>query len=181
MKIGVLLSRFPYPLEKGDKLRAFHQIKELSRTHEIYLCAISDKKVNETSLNQLLPYCKDIKVIRLNKFNIVRNLLIGLLFSKLPLQVAYFFKRSAQKEIQAFFANHRVDHIYCQLIRVSEYIKTLNTIPKTLDYMDVLSKGMERRIEKASILLKPFVKIETKRLKKYEHFIFLLCVAHILD
>jgi hypothetical protein len=34
MRILVLLSRVPYPLEKGDKLRAFHQIKELSRLLE---------------------------------------------------------------------------------------------------------------------------------------------------
>ena len=31
MKIFVLLSRVPYPLEKGDKLRAFNQIKELAK------------------------------------------------------------------------------------------------------------------------------------------------------
>ena len=47
MKIFVLLSRFPYPLEKGDKLRAFHQIKELSKKHEIILCALSDEKVDQ--------------------------------------------------------------------------------------------------------------------------------------
>jgi len=29
MKILILLSRVPFPLEKGDKLRAYHQIKGL--------------------------------------------------------------------------------------------------------------------------------------------------------
>ena len=37
MKIVFLLSRVPYPLEKGDKLRAFQQIKGLSAKHEIHL------------------------------------------------------------------------------------------------------------------------------------------------
>ena len=37
--------------------------------------------------------------------------------------------------------------------------------------MDALSRGMERRIEKVPFYLKPFVEIETSRLKKYEHFI----------
>ena len=40
MKILVILPRFPYPLEKGDKLRAYYQIKELSKHNEVYLfCA----------------------------------------------------------------------------------------------------------------------------------------------
>lgn len=172
MKIGVLLSRFPYPLEKGDKLRAYHQIKELSKRHQIYLCAISDKTVTPESIKELEPFCEEIKIVRLRKVTILWNLVIGLFFSKLPLQIAYFFKKSDKTNIQQFFINHEVDHIFCQLIRVTEYIKDLKKIPRTLDYMDALSRGMERRIEKAPFYLKSFVELETKRLKRYEHFIF---------
>jgi hypothetical protein len=45
MKIFVLLSRFPYPLDKGDKLRAYYQIKELSAFHEIHLCCLDDNNI----------------------------------------------------------------------------------------------------------------------------------------
>lgn len=172
MKLGILLSRFPFPLEKGDKLRAFHQIRELAENNEIYLCCISDRIVKPSDYDQLLPYCKEIKVINLSKLTVFINLLKGLLFSNLPLQVAYFFKKSAKKSVIGFFKTNKVEHIYCQLIRVTEYVKDITDTPKTLDYMDVLSKGMERRIEKSKPYLKPFVRIETSRLKKYEHFIF---------
>ena len=37
MKILVVLPRFPYPLEKGDKLRAYHQIRILSQRNEVFL------------------------------------------------------------------------------------------------------------------------------------------------
>ena len=48
MKIFVLLPRIPYPLEKGDKLRAYHQIRQLSKNNEIVLCALNDNaKVDE--------------------------------------------------------------------------------------------------------------------------------------
>ena len=48
MKIFVLLPRIPYPLEKGDKLRAFNQIKQLAKHNEIVLCALNDNpKVNQ--------------------------------------------------------------------------------------------------------------------------------------
>ncbi|MBL4593608.1 MAG: glycosyltransferase, partial [Flavobacteriales bacterium] len=66
---------------------------------------------------------------------------------------------------------HQPDHIYCQLIRVTEYVRNSN-INKTLDYMDALARGMERRVEDAPFYMKWFLKTETVRLKRYEHFIF---------
>jgi len=171
MRVFVLLSRFPYPLEKGDKLRAYHQIKELSKNHQIILCALSDTKVPQSSIDRLKQYCESVEIIRLNKLKIYWNLLIQLLFSDNSLQVSYFYNKKAHKKIDELIKKYQPDHIYCQLIRVTEYVKYLK-IPKTLDYMDALARGMERRIENAPFYLKPFLKLETTRLKRYEHFIF---------
>ena len=171
MKIFVLLSRFPYPLEKGDKLRVFHQIKELSKNHEIILCALSDKRVSQKSVDKLKEYCSVIEVIRLPKWKIILNLFYTLFFTQDSLQVAYFYNKKAQKKIDNLLRKHQPDHIYCQLVRVSEYVRK-STIPKTLDYMDALARGMERRVEEAPFYLKRFLTIETSRLKRYEHQIF---------
>jgi len=171
MKIFVLLSRFPYPLEKGDKLRAFHQIKELSKKHEIILCALSDEKIDKKAITILSEYCSHIEIIRLPKFKIYWNLLRQLLFTNKSLQVAYFYNKSAQKKIDEYLKKYQPDHIYCQLIRVTEYVRN-SSIKKTLDYMDALARGMERRVEDAPFYLKWFLKTETTRLKRYEHFIF---------
>ncbi len=172
MKIGILLSRVPYPLEKGDKLRAYHQIKALAKNHEIYLCALNVGKVHPKAVEELSKYCKEIEVIQLTRIGILINLLYSLMFSKLPLQVAYFYNRRAKKKIHAFFLTHQIDHLYCQLIRVSEYVKDFNAVPKTLDYMDALSRGMERRINQSKLGMRTLFKIESTRLKRYEHFIF---------
>ena len=79
MKILVVLPRFPYPLEKGDKLRAFHQIKYLSQHNEVFLFCVSHHPVNDQQLDALRPYCKEICVVRspllLNGLNVVRNFL----------------------------------------------------------------------------------------------------------
>jgi len=171
MKLFVLLSRFPYPLEKGDKLRAFHQIKELSKQHEIVLCALSDQKVAQSSIDKLQEYCKAIHIIRLPKWRIYWNLFWQLLFTDKSLQVVYFYNKSAQKKITKLIQEHQPDHIYCQLIRVTEYVKNI-PIPKTLDYMDALARGMERRIALSPFYIKWFLTTETTRLKRYEHQIF---------
>lgn len=171
MKLFVLLSRFPYPLEKGDKLRAFHQIKELSKHHEIVLCALSDKKIPQNSINKLQEYCKAIHIIKFPKWKIYWNLFWQLLFTEKSLQVVYFYNKSAQKKINKIIAEYQPEHIYCQLIRVTEYVKN-NSIPKTLDYMDALARGMERRIALSPFYIKWALATETTRLKRYEHQIF---------
>ena len=171
MKIFVLLSRFPYPLEKGDKLRAFHHIKELSKKHEVILCALTDTKVKQSSIDILSEYCTSIEVIKLPKWKIYWNLLNQLLFTNKSLQVAYFYNDKAQIKIDLLLEKHQPDHIYCQLIRVAEYVRK-SKINKTLDYMDALARGMQRRVEDAPLYLKWFLKNETTRLLRYEHFIF---------
>ncbi len=45
MKLLVVLSRVPFPLEKGDKLRAYHLVKRLAMRHEVYLFCLTDQRV----------------------------------------------------------------------------------------------------------------------------------------
>ncbi len=67
MHIAFLTSRFPYPLEKGDKLRAYYLIRELSRFHQISLIALSDIPVEDAWIRKVEPYCHSVHVFRLNK------------------------------------------------------------------------------------------------------------------
>ncbi len=167
MRIFFLLPRVPYPTEKGDKLRAFHQIKQLSKHHEIILCALNDGVLHEDAIPVLKKYVKAIHIIPIPKISIAFNLL-KTLFSGKPLQVGYFYNASSAAKIHKLIAQYKPDHLFCQLIRVAEYVKGIQ-IPKTLDYQDVFSKGVERRLSTAPFYLKPFLKIEYNRLLRYEH------------
>ncbi|MBA3706272.1 MAG: glycosyltransferase, partial [Bacteroidetes bacterium] len=122
MKILVVLSRVPYPLEKGDKLRAFNQIKELSKQNQIILFALNDIQLDEKALDELKKYCVAISIIKFSTFTIVLNLL-RTLFSKKPMQIGYFYFAKAQKKLDELVLKHKPDHIYCQLIRTVKYVK----------------------------------------------------------
>ena len=170
MKLFVLLPRVPYPIEKGDKLRAFHQLRYLSKKNDIVLCASNDIRLPEGTLAALKPYCREIHVIRLSRLSIGFNILRAFLSGK-PLQVGYFYSSRARKKINRLIRATKPDHIYCQLLRVAEYVKDL-PFPKTLDYQDVFSKGVERRIHTSPFYLRPVLRLEYKRLLKYEARIF---------
>lgn len=170
-KLVVLLSRFPFPLEKGDKLRAYHQITELSKTFDVYLIAISEKEITAEHHKQLLNFCKEIHIIRITKLSILFNLFLSFISNK-PFQTGYFFSYRGKNKVDLLLESIKPNYIYSQLIRTSEYIKNYHACPKTIDYMDALSKGIERRIDKAPWYAKWVFRSEAKRLKNYERVIF---------
>ncbi len=170
MKVFFLLPRVPYPTEKGDKLRAYNHLKQLSMHHEVILCALNDDVLHEDAVKVLSQYAKSVYVIPISKSVIFFNL-FKTVFTDKPFQVGYFYNKATAKKIEAILEFHKPDHIFCQLVRVAEYVRN-SPIPKTLDYQDVFSKGIERRLSTSPFYIKPFLKIEYQRLLKYENEAF---------
>lgn len=166
MKILVLLSRVPFPLEKGDKLRAYHQLRVLSQEHEIFLVALSDSSVHPDAVETLSQFCKEVHILKIGRCARLWNLFRAFVTGK-PLQCGYFYNTRAKRRFLEIVDRIKPDHIYCQLVRVIDYVKGIG-IPKTLDYQDVLSKGMLRRKELAAFYKKPLFAMEYRRLCKYE-------------
>ncbi|MHC1708296.1 MAG: glycosyltransferase [Bacteroidales bacterium] len=170
MKILMLLPRVPYPLEKGDKLRAFHQLRLLSRNHEIFLFCLNDDSLHPDALIKLKPYCKAIEIYDLTLGCRLWNL-FRVIWNGNPFQVGYFYSGHGKKKLKEFIQTHQPEHLYCQLVRTAEYVKDI-PIKKTLDYQDVFSKGVERRIRKSPWCLRWGFKSEYKRMLKYENKVF---------
>lgn len=167
----MIFSRVPWPLDKGDKLRAYHQARELAKSNEVFLCCLSDRKPNADALTELNKIVQHVEIIPLYKVNIAFRLFTAL-FSSKPFQVHYFYQNQARKKIDQLISDFKPDHLYCQMIRTSEYIKNYLHHKKTIDYMDALSKGYQRRITGSSGIMKFFIKAEYQRLAGYEHLIF---------
>ena len=167
----MLVSRFPYPLDKGDKLRAYHQLNELNKHFDVSLVALTDSKVSDANFSKVNEICDELIILKINSWTKIFNM-ISCLFGSKPIQVGYFYSKTAQKKINEVITQGDFQHIYCQLIRTSEYIKNYHHIPKTIDYMDALSMGIERRIKLQVFYKKWLFKLEARRLKKYEQYIF---------
>jgi sugar transferase (PEP-CTERM/EpsH1 system associated) len=169
-RIFVIASRVPYPLDKGDKLRIYHQVKELSVNFNVCLLVLSDGKVDVNAQLALEKIAEKVVIIQLKRWLIPFQLLRAFLSDK-PFQVWYFYQKWAHKLIREEINKFQPDFIFCQLIRAAEYVKFIHHIPKSIDYMDAFSKGIERRIEGAGWQRFLF-RMEHKRLLKYENLIY---------
>lgn len=168
MKIAVLVSRFPYPLERGDKLRAYHQIKYLSQYHDIYLFAIHDQKIDDALINELAPYCKAI-IVEQSSF---LDKIIGVgraLLKGWPLQTGIAYKKNLHQKVQRRIKEYNIDLVYCQLIRMAPYCEQL-TMPMVLDFMDAFGEGMQKRARLVSFPERAIYEFESKRVIRYEQY-----------
>ncbi len=170
-KLVVCLSRFPYPLDKGDKLRAFHQMQQLASSFDVYLICTSDIKISDSNQKELKKFCKEVWIYKLTPWKIAWNLFMTI-FSTKPFQVAYFYQFSIHRKIKKVLEEIQPDFIYSQLIRTSEYVKNYHACSKTLDYMDAFSKGIERRMISKKGITRWVFKQEYQRLVNYERQIF---------
>lgn len=170
MKLLVILPRVPYPLEKGDKLRAYNQIRFLSKTNDIILFALNDTQLHPDAIRELQPFCKTIRIFNISQWSILVNLTKAF-FKGIPFQAGYFYNKKVKQQIHQAIHEIQPDHIFCQLLRVAEFVKDVD-IPKTIDYQDVFSKGIERRIANSPLYIRPLLKMEYQRLLRYEHDLF---------
>ncbi len=161
----MLTSRFPYPLERGDKLRIYHQIKQLSKHFEVVLIALTDKNTTSEHIEALSDFAK-IYTIKISTFEKGVNLVKGW-WKGLPLSVANFTNENYQQEINYILEKEKPDILYCQLIRMAEYTKGFEG-KKMLDYQDAFSENMRRRASKANPFLRIIFQHEAKRLADYE-------------
>lgn len=170
MKILVVLPRFPWPLDKGDKLRAYHQVVELSKRHEIYLFAVSHRRVEPEQVEALEPYCREIRVVHLNRFvcglNILRNW-----FSSKSLQMGCWNTKHSKRACKAFAREVKPDVVYSQMVRTMPLVARL-PYPKVMDFQDALSMNTERRMEQSRGLWHYLLHFEFKMLRSSEYKAF---------
>ncbi len=150
-------------------MRIYNQMRELARAgHEIVVVALADEPVLDTYLTEIKQFCSRVYVYKLTKMvilgNILRNILRG---PWLPFQVAYFFNSEIKNQIKDVISTEKPDHIYCHLVRMSEYVSAIDT-PKTLDFMDAFGAGTERRADISNFIMRPMWRFEAHLMRRYE-------------
>jgi polysaccharide biosynthesis protein PslH len=176
----IVASRFPYPLEKGDKLRLFNQIKDLSEKFEIHLFAITHQNPPKSHSDALSPYCKSIRIYKIPTLTRIFNVLLRL-FSQLPLKVSYFYSSKVHKRCSTDANQIQPDLLYCQLIRTTEYAKNIQCPIKVIDFMDCFSEGeLLAQNYSSSIIGKVIGKLDYQKTRRYEATSFELFNRHTI-
>ncbi len=169
-----LAQRVPYPPNKGEKIRTFHQIEYLlNENHRIFLCS---PYTSEDELEFFEKFTQKYGVQSKNckLGNKYLRYLSGILTHK-PLSVTNFYSVKFQKIIDSLIANESFQNIVCTSSSMAEYIFHSSTLFKTkkrpklvMDFMDLDSDKWSQYASSSSIPMRWIYKREAELLASYE-------------
>ncbi|MEW6326652.1 MAG: glycosyltransferase [Thermodesulfobacteriota bacterium] len=179
MNILYLAHRIPYPPNKGDKIRSFHEIKYLSTHHDIYLACLADDPADLSYARELERFCKTVDVVLIDPPKAKLKSLFCLPVSK-PLSVAYFYSKKLQQIIDHRLSTMSYDAIICFSSSMAEYVfktkhpsiipphPSLLTPQLIMDFVDVDSDKWQQYSRHARWPFSWIYKLESRRLAAYE-------------
>lgn len=167
-RLVVVTPRFPFPLNKGDRLRIHHQLKVLHGHFHIDLHCLTFRSIPQAELEQLQDRCDSITLYRLNPIKAAFRMAWAW-FSRRPFQVLLFTERRHCRAMRANILAQQPDVLLAQMVRTAEYVKDFDAVPHVLDIMDTLHAGAEREAERAPWWKRPLLVEEGRRLLRYEH------------
>ena len=167
LKILYIAHRIPYPPNKGEKIRAFHQIRYLSKVHEVHLACLVDEREDLEHTKTLEKYCASVDVVFRRKSAFRLRVLLGLLTNK-PLSVAAFYDRELDKRIRQKLRTETFDRIVVFSSAMAEYVRRAAGIPKLIDLVDADSEKWRLFADYHPKPLSWLYRLEAHHLSRYE-------------
>lgn len=167
MRILFITSRYPYPLLKGDQVRAYHQMTHLvKRGHEVILLSFDNGERN-VALEQM---CKAVYLAKPPAKPLIAKRLLRQVFTSDPLQLAFFYSKAMQQTLEQVLKQQAIDTVLLQLSRMGDYLPPLleARLPIVLDLIDSLAMNIALKSQKASFPINHLWALESKRLLNYE-------------
>lgn len=169
MKIVVLAPRFPFPLDKGDRLTVFHLLRYLSQRHEVSLVCFMEPDQDPAWVEKVEPFCERVETIALKSWRAYSNCLLGLMGST-PLQMNYYSDPSMTAAVEKLVAEWQPDLVYAHTIRMGQYSRPLDeSLTKVLAMQISMTLNYRRLAEHASDPISRFVNnTEYKKVRDFE-------------
>ncbi len=178
MDILFIANLVPYPLDGGGKIKTFTTIQSLAKHHTIDLVCFYENENIEEAKRALGSYCRNISMLPIrvttseNKKYIARKAL-KCLFTARSLSVYKYFQKEMCNEIERLMSKYSYNIAYFNILQVYSYkliVKKLAPEIKTvLDTQNCETLILKRNVfNSKNILKKVYLKIEAKRLEKFE-------------
>jgi polysaccharide biosynthesis protein PslH len=167
MRVLYLCHRIPYPPDKGDKIRAFHQLRAIASRHQVDLFTLADDATDLAHRAALATHCHRLTVSRLHP-KLARLRSLPYLLTRTPLTVPYFYSAELQKEVRRAVASRSYDRIFVYCSAMAQYVQSIDDIPIVLDLVDVDS---DKWMQYATFAAFPFSAVyrrEGRTLQAYE-------------
>jgi len=169
MKLLFLAHRIPYPPNKGDKIRSYHELRALSeRGHEIHLMAFADDLRDLNYQVELAKWCASVQIIPLRKM-IAKMRALACLLTARPLSLGYFGVRKMKQLVKRALDEIEFDAIFVYSSSMAQYVPDEWRSRTVVDLVDVDSEKWRDYARRSTALKSGIYNVEAERLRNYEY------------
>jgi polysaccharide biosynthesis protein PslH len=135
LHILYLAHRIPYPPNKGEKTRCFHQLRFLAARHSIDLFCFADSDVEAKGSQELGAYCRSVYVeTLLPRTGYMRS--ATRLLGELPSSVAYYDSPAMHRAVQEALRATKYDLVFVYCSSMAQFIPLPTKAPTVIDFVD---------------------------------------------
>jgi sugar transferase (PEP-CTERM/EpsH1 system associated) len=167
MNILYICQRIPYPPNKGEKIRAFYQLRYLAAQHTVHLACLVDAPEDVQYVKALEQYCASIDALYRPKIG-AKLLALRALCTKQPLSVAAFYSAALARKIRQRLQAEPIDRIVVCSSSMAVYVQQVSKIPKVMDFVDADSEKWRLFADYHPWGLSWIYRLEARRLAQYE-------------
>lgn len=121
MRLLVAAPRFPWPLDKGDRLTVHNLLQHFARRHAVALVCFLEPGQNPEWVHRFDGVVERLEVVPLRRAGAYGRVGLGLA-SRTPLQVHYYRSPALARRLRAVIDEFRPDLVYAHTIRMAEYL-----------------------------------------------------------
>jgi sugar transferase (PEP-CTERM/EpsH1 system associated) len=162
-----LTNRVPFPPDKGDKIRTFHQLEHLASSHNVYCACFADSDQDLKHAEALRRWCTDVVVLRWGRKRAMMHAGAALL-SREPLTCWAYACGRLSDVLRRWSQRIAFDAVVAFSSSTARYALEVPAGRRVLDLCDVDSEKWLNYASATRLPLSWLYKLEGRRLRLFE-------------
>jgi sugar transferase (PEP-CTERM/EpsH1 system associated) len=167
MNILFLAHRIPFPPDKGEKIRAYQELRFLGSRHTVDLFAFASPEEQAAGRPALAPFCREMHFENLGRkaalVRAARSLLTGS-----PFTTGYYFSTAMAKAVDEALSRNQYDAVFVYCSAMAPYIADFARIPVCVDFVDSDASKWAQYARFTSFPMSWVFAREARKLGRYE-------------
>jgi sugar transferase (PEP-CTERM/EpsH1 system associated) len=165
-RILFISHRIPYPPNKGDKIRSFHELRYFSQHYDVDLVSFYDTPGDKVYEYDLKQFCTSVFLFPIKRISSLIKGFYYLLRGR-SISIGCYYDKRAMQTVDSLIKKNDYLFIFCYSSQVAQYAKE-NKCPRIIDFIDVDSDKWKQYAQKSLFPLSLIYNTEHKRLSQYE-------------
>lgn len=171
MKSALIISPiYPYPLNRGDRIRLHHFMEILAKRYSINLVYLSRKSEENRNIGVDIEEVamESTRGFSYRKTTVAGKMLVNVL-RKEPVLVSGYYSKKAGRYIKTLIENNQYDLIFIYNVRMLPYVEEIMDESCVLDFVDALSMNLDReRRTQRNVVKRIFAEMNYRKMFRYE-------------